>query len=184
MSHALVIGGTGMLRGVCLHLARAGAIVSVVARRHARLARLATDAPAGRINPVPADYGDAEELAARIRSAAAAHGAIDTAVCWIHSSAPGALRLVADLIGDDRRPPRLFHVLGSADAEPGRQHQSAGLECLGEIRYRRVVLGFMRDASRSRWLTHDEIADGIIDAVERDTRDTVVGVIAPWSDRP
>ena len=40
-AHALVVGGTGMLRGVSLYLAEKGHVVSVVARSRERLESLA-----------------------------------------------------------------------------------------------------------------------------------------------
>ncbi len=177
MSHALVIGGTGMLRGVCLTLARRGWTVSVVARRHAGLSALAAEAEDGRINPLPVDYRDGPELAARIRAAVAAQGRVRLAVCWIHSVAPEAPGLVAAMIADERAPVPCFHVLGTA-ADRSDPASIAG------ILYRRITLGFVVEAGASRWLTNDEIARGVMDAIDRGAARSIVGAVEPRSARP
>lgn len=186
IGHALVVGGTGMLRGVCLDLAQRGWIVSVVARRHVGLASLAAEARAagGMINPLPADYHDEAMLAARLRSARAGHGPVSLAVCWVHSSASGAVQLIAEMVAHSRGC-RLFHIVGSeghhAPAAGDASTQAAMVE---GVSYRRVTLGFVREANQSRWLTHDEISRGVLRAIDRDGDEAVVGTVQPWAARP
>lgn len=184
VEHALVIGGTGMLRGVSLGLAE-HSTVSVVARSHARLSGLVSDAArlARVINPLPVDYHDQQSLALAVRSASTAHGPISLAVCWVHSTAPGALPLIHDLIGSDRHPPRVFEVVGSAAADPAVR-SAAEEPSDGRTRPRRIVLGFVTEAGGSRWLTHAEICSGILDAIANDRAATTVGVVHPWDQRP
>lgn len=112
--HALVVGGTGMLRGLTLSLVREGYTVSVVARNRERLRVLAAEAAkAAKARDIPA---------------------------WLC------------------RYPR--------------------------IRYRQVILGFVIEGGRSRWLTHQEISDGVLKAVHQDAAWSVVGTVEPWSMRP
>ncbi|MFB5084679.1 short-chain dehydrogenase [Symbiobacterium thermophilum] len=177
--HALVVGGTGMLREATLALTRSFTTVSVVARR----ADAMPGRPAG-INPVPVDYHDTGALAQALRRAIGEHGPVRLAVCWIHSTAPEALGVVAAEIGRGGEPCRLFHVRGSAAADPTRLPRPA-LEALPpNVAYRQVILGFQIEGERSRWLTHGEISQGVLQAIADDAEYHVVGVVRPWERRP
>ena len=101
MEHALVVGGTGMLRGLSLGLAVRASFVSVVARDEARLADLAEAAATlpGTLMPWSADYRNDASLATTVTSAQEAFGPVDTVVAWIHSDAANAPVLVARLVG-------------------------------------------------------------------------------------
>ena len=52
------------------------------------------------------------------------------------------------------------------------------------IQYRQVILGFVIEGGRSRWLTHAEISGGVLDAVRNDRLFSIVGTVEPWSLRP
>lgn len=173
--HALVVGGTGMLWEATRALARDFAVVSVVARRADRFPG---------IHPLPVDYHDAAALAEALRRAVEQHGPIRLAVCWIHSTAPRALETVAAELGRSGEPCRLFHVRSSASADPTRLPKPA-LEALPpNVAYREVILGFQIEGGRSRWLTHREISQGVLQAIADDAPHRVVGVVHPWERRP
>lgn len=183
MSHALVVGGTGMLFGLSVELARRFRALTVVARRASRLAALGDAIGAmGTLNPVALDWHDDQALAAALRAAQDAHGPIDLAVCWIHGSAPRAPRLVAERIA----PARFVHVVGSAAGDPARVGDARrdAVASVPGIDYRQVILGFVLEGERSRWLTDAEIARGTLAALESEEDPRVVGTIRPWSRRP
>ena len=47
------------------------------------------------------------------------------------------------------------------------------------------MLGFVRQAGRSRWLTDDEICRGVLRAIGTvEPEPIVVGQVEPWSARP
>ena len=186
--HALVVVGTGMLRGLSLALAEEGHMVSVVARTPSRLQSL-TDAAkdfSGGINPLPLDYRDGARLQNALRRAVERFGPFGLAVCWIHSTAPEALRQVAGFIADTSKSCRLFHVRGSAAANPltGSWRPPEWTASYPNIQYRQVILGFVIEGGRSRWLTHAEISGGVLDAVRNDRLFSIVGTVEPWSLRP
>lgn len=194
--HALVVGGTGMLRGLTLSLVREGYTVSVVARNRERLRVLAAEAAKaakaakaatpGSVNPLPVDYRDGDALQGALQSAVTVHGPVILAICWIHSTAPAALEAVAEIIDAGPSTCRLFHVRGSAAANPTAKARDipAWLCRYPRIRYRQVILGFVIEGGRSRWLTHQEISDGVLKAVHQDAAWSVVGTVEPWSMRP
>ena len=189
MSHALVIGGTGMLRGVCLHLAGMVDTVSVVARNAARLEALASQARRlnrpGEINAIALSYANVAELTRSIRDAAGEYGPITLAVAWVHASAPKTLPAAAMTLGELGHC-RLFQIMGSTAAYPTVElPEDEPLRRTPNIRYRRVILGFVVEpAGGSRWLNNTEIAAGVNRAIELDERETVVGTVRPWSSRP
>lgn len=182
MEHALVIGGTGMLKNVCHYLLEFNYTVSAVGRNpghHQRL-RLASTNPEN-YHAILVDYHDDAKLKSELNIAFQRYGTPSIVVSWIHSSAPQALPLIIDEI--QRRnssfPWRLFHIQGSAGIFE-KENTPVPENC----RYRRVFLGFVFNGKQSRWLTHNEIASGVIQAIERDQAETIVGTLEPWDKRP
>jgi hypothetical protein len=174
--HILVVGGTGMLSGLCEALAGDGGRLSLLARRSSGW----RGAPARAFD---CDYRDEAAFADAVDAALAANGPVDLAVAWIHDARLPANRILAERLG----PARLFQVLGSATADPARPDRlqvaaaaAQGLDC----QMRQVVLGFQVEAGQSRWLSDDEISRGVLAAIRRDEPYCVVGVVEPWGARP
>ncbi len=163
----LVVGGTGMLSGVVRALIAEGDEVYVLAR-HPQMPL--------EVKPLAADYRSAAALATTLTTVEP----FERAVVWIHSDAPEAPQTVARFVTGP-----YLHVLGSASANPSRPDQSrrAGFEALG-CDYREVILGFVRESGRSRWLTDTEISAGVLAALRSNERRSVIGTVTPWQDRP
>ena len=68
--HALVVGGSGMLAGLCHLLAVDGWQVTIVGRDEAKLARAVAGDP--RLHAVSVDYEDLDAFSAALEAAAAA----------------------------------------------------------------------------------------------------------------
>jgi hypothetical protein len=176
--HALVVGGTGMLRGAVLGLAR-DREVTVVARGARRLDALR--AASGSVHPARADWHDLPGLEAVLEGAVAARGPFSLAVAWIHADAPEAPVAAARRVRG-----RFFQVLGSAAADPSQPDPSrrARFDALPGLAYHEVILGFVVEGGRSRWLTDAEISRGVLDAVAAGLPRFVVGTVEPWSAKP
>ncbi|RNC80931.1 MAG: hypothetical protein ED559_03785 [Phycisphaera sp.] len=161
----MVIGGTGMLAGACQELAGRGSRLSVLARRPADLGPGVTC--------YPCDYTEPDSFELAASSAIRQSGKPSLLITWIHATAPNG----ADQIHSWTDPTRHIRVLGSASANkaaPGRSE--AGVE--------HVVLGFVVGPAGSRWLTNEEICEGVLHAVDHPQPRTVVGVLEPWEKRP
>ncbi|QQS08799.1 MAG: hypothetical protein IPK69_12580 [Phycisphaerales bacterium] len=195
MAHALVVGGTGMLRGLCLALASRGHGVSVIAQRHGPLQELAREAEKlpGSIHPIALDYGYTHVLERGIVQATTEHGPISLAACWIHSDAPQALPTLGRVLSSqaasrtdtDLKPTRVFVLVGSMAADPALIDESRRHEAtFPALQWRRVILGFKTDGPKTRWLTHDEIWHGTLDAIDHDWSESIVGIVRPWAKRP
>jgi molybdopterin-guanine dinucleotide biosynthesis protein A len=150
--HALVVGATGMLAGLTRELAARGHTVTSIARRSAGLGPGVTS--------VPLDYRDSEALEAALARAVGARGPLELAVCWIHTDAPAAPKLVAAALAPGAR---LVQVFGTRiwPLEDVPLH----------VAYRRALLG----SREGRWLTDDEISAGVVAAVDADQPSRVVG---------
>lgn len=160
--HVLVVGGTGMLAGATLELARRGHDVTALSRlgRLARADNACNSLLQARIAPVALDYRDSAALRAALVDGVESRGPIELAVCWIHPDAPEAPRIVADALAPGAR---LVQVFGT------RVRPLAAVPL--HVAYRHVLLG----AREGRWLTHEEISTGVLEAIDRDAAIHVVG---------
>ncbi|TCI35702.1 MULTISPECIES: short-chain dehydrogenase [unclassified Exiguobacterium] len=170
MKHALVIGGSGMLRETVLWLADVGYHVSVIGRDEAKMGQLIPRRP-DRLSAIYVDYHDSVQMADSVRQAIAERGAIDLVVAWIHSDAPDALPCV---LREVRHDAQLFHVLGS---RAHLEDVKSRLVLPDKLRYHQVQLGHITEHGARRWLTHEEIAGGVIMAIQENKLCHIVGVV-------
>lgn len=184
--HALVVGGTGMLRQVSLELARRGFTTSVIARSREPLDDMARES-GGRIDPIALDYRHTDGLVRALDRSVTAHGPIVLVVAWIHAVAPDAPLVVARAAaaGGGHRVD-YFHVLGSAADDPSQPdpQRRRRFAAVAGLEYHEVILGFVLEGSSSRWLTDDEIAAGVLESIDRGAPRWIVGTTRPWSARP
>lgn len=173
--HVLIVGGSGMLavfaRSLCDHAAK----VSVLARNEKRIRGVGD-----KIEPIACDYNDGVALSEALSQIEAP----DLVVAWIHGRAPHARRALAECVLAEGR---LVQVLGSAHADPAHPERLAEMEKAVEglpIDHQTVVLGFVVEKGKSRWLTNAEICDGVFAAIESEQPVSIVGTVEPWSAKP
>lgn len=191
MAHILVVGGTGMLYDVCLHFCEKGNTVTVFARNKKRLNRLASETKelVGSINPISLDYADYEHLKDELKNSIITHGSVELAICWIHTSkAPDAPKVIAETINENKSVAvcKFYQLLSSATADPSLEKKdiSKDFNSFENIDFRTILLGLIVKGKTSRWLTNDEICDGVISTVENDNKESVIGTVKPWERRP
>jgi NAD(P)-dependent dehydrogenase (short-subunit alcohol dehydrogenase family) len=157
---ALIIGGTGMLSGCAATLLAEGWHVVLPSRRYSPVAAQ-TDDYTGTLRWVEANWSEPKLLAARAEPALG--GKADLLVAWVHGPArPSVLRAVGPLLAAGAP---VVEVHGSASANP--LLGGCPDPVLEDHPTQQVVLGFVMQAGRTRWLTHAEIAEGVLDAVRR-----------------
>lgn len=178
---AFVIGGTGMLEGVCHWLVEEGYDVYVIHREQSKFQAMRTRSKRPeKLFSISVDYHDDEALQANVRSAIKQHGNCpDLIVSWIHNSAPNALPIILKEVAPRMDPWKLIHVQGSSSFFV-KENTNVPDTC----EYKRVYLGFVLDGDNARWLTHEEIANGIIKIMKHNLKETVIGTLKPWSMRP
>jgi NAD(P)-dependent dehydrogenase (short-subunit alcohol dehydrogenase family) len=174
-AHALIVGGSGMLAGLCRSLCDSADHVSVLARNEKRIRAIAAD-----IEPIACDYNNGVALSETL----ALLEPPDLVIAWIHGRAPHARRALAECV---RAEGRFVQVLGSAHGDPSHPERLQEMEHAADglpIDYQAVVLGFVIEAGESRWLSNAEISEGVLAAVESAAPLRIVGSVDPWSARP
>ena len=191
MAHILVVGGTGMLCDVCRHLCESVNTVTVIARNKERLNRLVSDTKkmVGSINPLSLDYAAYKQLKDDLKESIFTNGPVELTICWINTSkAPEAATITAETIHKQNKQTKCkyYQLLSSATADPAveKKNIAKDYKLLKNMRYRTILLGFVVEGKTSRWLTNNEICDGVIEAIENDARDSIIGTVEPWNKRP
>jgi hypothetical protein len=171
--HTLVVGGSGMLAGCCRNLLAISETVTVMARSETRIKAIAPC-----VVPLVCDYS-ADDAAAALSGLPP-----DLVVAWIHGRMPAFRRALAARI----RPQGCFvQVLGSAHGDPSTPERLEEMKAIANdlpLRYQAVVLGFAVERRSSRWLTDDEISDGVFAAIQNGAPISFVGTVTPWSAKP
>jgi hypothetical protein len=189
MAHILVVGGTGLLRPLVKALIEIGNDVSVLATTASGFERLRLDITQmeqQRMHPCIVDYRNLEQLSQAVDLAIKERGALSTGIAWVHSDAIETDKIIFDDVYNDQPNFRYFKILGSSVDDPSRNSVDSNIQSqpLLSSNYRRVVLGFILEGETSRWLTNDEISQGIMEAIEKDQPQFTIGVTRPWSLRP
>ncbi|CAL9377509.1 hypothetical protein SUDANB95_00987 [Actinosynnema sp. ALI-1.44] len=171
MRTALVLGGTGMLKGCADELLAQGWRVVLPSRRAGSGPGSAARRALGARGHVPqhegnqpklveADWSRPAELAERVRAVLEAPA--DLLVAWVHASyRVPVLEAVAPLLAPGA-PVVEVHDIGDINPREGvRDPILAGHPT------QQVVLGFIRHGSTTRWLSHEETSVGVLEAVHR-----------------
>ncbi len=153
LGHVLIVGGTGMLAGASAWIAERASRVVLAARHPDRLA--------GRIGAEPFLLNWADH------TAPLPAGPFDLALSWLHKD---GLWLVPRLEALLRPGGRSVRVHPSSARDPAVLATRDGPP---PARARRQVVILWRNADGS-WLDHDQISDGVIQAIRTPERATLV----------
>jgi hypothetical protein len=183
--HALIVGGTGMLRGVMEHYRRSFKVVSILARSKKDLEKLEKRYP-GIIRGIAVDYEDETALRMALKESTDKNGRYDLAVIWVQDASVDVPLCIAEFVGTPESKGKLVHVRGSSAADPAMPARSMADSFAAKtlLSHQEVILGFMKEGEASRWLDHEEITQGILDAIDKGEAKTIVGTVTPWNERP
>lgn len=181
MKHALVVGGTGMLSEVCMWLVNQNYHVSVIGRNPEKMRGLVENAEKGRISSLLIDYQKVDELNMLLQKTMTENGPISLVVAWVHTGGEKGLAKLMETVSDNNETWKLYHVLGSrAKLAQVKRELNLPVNC----HYFQVQLGFQLEGDRGRWLKNHEIAEGIIQAIQRNDPTSLIGVLEPLEMRP
>ena len=187
VDHALVIGGTGMLRRATVAIAEHSRKLTVVARTPASLAALASllsDCQNDLQQRYAAlDWNQPEKFVLELDRLVKEVGYPTLVLAWLHDMNLGPH--VAAAVSVPEPHCDFFQIIGSSGSSHG--HASAlreQVEAVSDIRYFQVILEFKREAGASRWLTNDEISNGVLEAIAKREACHIVGMVSPWEQRP
>lgn len=168
-----------MLAQVSFWLSKNGYHVSVIGRNTGKMERLIEQNP-DRMTPVIVDYTDTEKLSERLSSIQQNNGPVCLVVAWIHSTGPEVITCLTDSF-PSRQSWKLFQVNGSS-SDLKKIKTKAALP--SHISYYQIQLGFQLENGISRWLTHAEISNGVIQAIQEEKDEQIVGTLTRWEKRP
>jgi hypothetical protein len=175
--HLLAIGCTGMLRRAAATLGARGPAMTSVARTRASLGAFGAALKGATVHHAMALDWRLPSVFVRTLGERVASAPPDRVLAWIHDD-DLAVRVARLFI---RTGCVFHHVVSTASGGlPGiaDRHWRASSRLEG-VDYRQVVLGGARDGSRWRWLTHAEISDGVLDAVDSGAARVAVGEAPP-----
>lgn len=169
-----------MLKRVSIWLCEQEFHVSIIGRDEVKLENVKREsAIPENITCLPLDYHNDDDVKVAIKSTIERNGPITLVVAWIHSSAKDALSLICRELDLSPETYEVFHILGSKASRIASQ-KIGGTRCS----YHRIILGFILEDTYARWLTHEEISDGVIKGIERKCNEWIVGRVEPWELRP
>ncbi len=185
--HVLVIGGSGMLKNASLQFATEGANVSVIGRNHTKLQSMAnlSGNSNGTVIPVCVDYSSKNELIHQLQSIQQKTGPIDLIAAWIHGHAVSSHEVIVSNLQTENVVP-YFLLKGSSSYNPTKDiaKWEQNLSNHPAIKIHEIILGFKLESGHSRWLTHEEISAGTIEAVTRNLERLIIGQTKPWGLKP
>ena len=173
-THTVIIGGTGMLSAASVQLSGQSRRLTSVARTRESLARLDAALPKGHgvHHMLSLDWSVSEAFLQGIAKHIEATEPPDLVVAWVHNEQLG-IRIASAL----RSNVQFFHVIGSATASPGnlaaRVQREANVP--SNVAYHQVVLGSVLQGGHARWLTNEEISNGVLAAIHERQARFVVG---------
>ncbi|MYL32867.1 short-chain dehydrogenase [Pontibacillus yanchengensis] len=176
--HALVIGGTGMLKDVSLWFADNGFVVSVIGRgksKHEDMKESSLHPEL--INSLMVDYKSQLLLKDYVRSAIEKYGPISIVVSW--TPFLPSIELIDHIVSEKSQSWKLYQIKGSR-----RYFEDGSLKLSSNCIHRNIYLGFVINNDTSRWLTNKEIANGVIKSIEEECSESIIGVLHPYEKRP
>ncbi|MCG3421042.1 hypothetical protein [Oceanobacillus jordanicus] len=181
LGNVLVFGGTGMLAEATGWIAQHANHTIAFGRDAHKLARLTQKYEAG---TKTLDYTDIGALRENIINAYKEHKEINMVVAWIHNTSPKAVSVIKDTLNQLQLHQEWTLVLIKGSSSRLSDIKETQEEKLPNCTVKEVRLGFKIEEQGSRWLTHGEISDGVIQAIRGIDKETIVGTLVPWHKRP
>ncbi|WP_042220697.1 Rossmann-fold NAD(P)-binding domain-containing protein [Oceanobacillus manasiensis] len=181
LGNVLVFGGTGMLAEVTGWVAKHSTHTIAFGRDHNKLEQLEMRY---KVKARNLDYKDISALKEEVINAYKEHKTINMVIAWIHSTSPQAVSVIIDTLYEvqPHKQWTLILVKGSSSHLSGIKETRE--ESVPNCTIKEVRLGFKIEEQGSRWLTHGEISNGVIQAIKGSNKETIVGTLEPWHKRP
>jgi NAD(P)-dependent dehydrogenase (short-subunit alcohol dehydrogenase family) len=169
MKHALVVGGTGMLKDVVLNLAEKFDVVSVIAKNSFGLNALWEEAQSRglKVNPLQLDYRDNEDLLEVMQDTIKTHGNITLVVSWIKMNAPDAINIISSCLDRQNCEVGFYDILSTVfhkNPDIVISQMESMFDEHARIKYHNILLD-MSDIDR-KWPSNEHISQEIMKAIE------------------
>ncbi len=161
----LVVGGTGMLAPAVRWLLDTGRTVVLVARRASAFER-----DAGDLVAIDTDWSDAHELAEAVRRSPLRRH-VGAVLLWVHLPHRDPVAVALDAVLP--RDAMVVRLWGTGSGQP-REDARRAPQLAGRT-VCETYLGSVSEPHGWRWLTHDEISTGALEALAGDAREQTIG---------
>ncbi|CAG9622678.1 Rossmann-fold NAD(P)-binding domain-containing protein [Sutcliffiella rhizosphaerae] len=176
--HALIFGGTGMLTKATVWIAKHANKTTVYGRNEIKLKKLEEQYSEIGIQTRKLNYQETQNLRKEIQLAIEENGPVRTVIAWIHSTAPDALSTLEKEITKLQGEKWTFIIIKGSNSKLIKSDFPTSFEI------KEIQLGFIYDGTSSRWLTHEEISNGVIKGIVSKNKQTLIGTLTPWEKRP
>ncbi|MEI3605721.1 hypothetical protein SPD48_08450 [Pseudogracilibacillus sp. SE30717A] len=184
LGHVLIFGGTGMLKEASRWISTHAEHTIIFGRNRDHLASIKENFGNEQLEVRELDYTDIISLENELKRAFITNGPIHMVVAWIHGTAPSAIPTIIEQIDQlqENLQWNLILIKGSSDnlSSITTPILSTRENCI----IKEVKLGFIYDGNSSRWLTHQEISSGTIQAIIENKHSKIIGTLEPWDKRP
>ncbi len=182
---SLIIGGTGMLKAATQHFLDQNHQLAILARNPMIFDERTLSNKANQLRLISINYAQTDNFIGAIQIVQKEWQGFDRAIIWMHNHAQASLVALLELLNQQsQRTCDIYHLQGSAAYRPNRLDNSAIDAHISKENYHQVILGFQIEDNCSRWLTHQEISQGTIYAVENKIKRHIIGTIEPWEKHP
>lgn len=168
-----------MLQSASIELGACSNRLTSVARSERSLGKIETMLPPGSgfHHQLQLDWSDAGGFLEAIIDHIESTETPDLVVAWNHDDQL-TVRL-ASLMAENGVFPHFFHIIGSASENPKNIANSLLADLPPSIagHYHQVILGAKGKGAGSRWLSNQEIADGVLEAVKNQRSQFLVGTL-------
>lgn len=171
----LIIGGTGMLAKASRDIAKEGHELILLSRNPDKLAK------ALQAKSVALDWTRKSEVLACL-ACLQNEPKVDVLMTWIHNNGLWCLPLFENLLIPGGRSIRIH---GSAAGDPAEGIKTDPVTSRGDIIRQHVVLGWVQETEGRRWLSNDEISEGVFKAFKStESRAMIIGQLHESSTSP
>jgi len=185
LGNVLIFGGTGMLSMASGWIAENSNLTIAFGRNENRLQQLQRKFGVQNLKVQKLDYTDTKVLENTIKTITKKYSKIDLVVAWIHeNTAPKAIPTIRKLISEINFNQKWSLLLIKGSSSDISRIIESEKNISDNCKLKVVQLGFIYTGTTSRWLTHEEISDGVIQAITYEKSKTIVGTLEPWDKRP
>ena len=172
----LIIGGTGMLMKASHYFLQQYGQVHLLARNKQKLEETIRSCPniKASYNLHCIDYSNSSSILNGLKNI----NHLDMIISWVHSNGLQNKLALFKHFQSQNSNLQIYDILGSASYNPSEQLEQSDFEI------QKIVLGFKIEKGQSRWLTHDEISQGCIEAIKLSFPVYIIGETEPWNRRP
>lgn len=174
-SRVEILGGTGMLSTATIKIANDSKKSIVYGRDSKKLEYVRKQVSSSQIDLRILDYSNIELIEKNFSRNTLLYGEVDLVLCWIHSTHFQSLKAIINFI--DKSQSKIWNLIIVENHLESISKKLNKLEAPTNCKIQFVKLGYISEGINKRWLTHQEISNGVIEAYKTGKDIVQVGLI-------